>query len=133
MPDGYVTATRRPVPLAEPFATAECAWFWTMAALTARRDGARNLAGMARTLRPCEPDDVLRVLNRLYYQRRIDLMHARILRIWGERGVPPDSHALGEMSDARIWDEAMRRLTWPLQAKGIVVSDRKYLLQSDTR
>ena len=80
MPDGYVTATRRPVPLAEPFATAECAWFWTMAALTARRDGARNLAGMASTLRPCEPDDVVRVLNRLYYQRRIDLMHARILR-----------------------------------------------------
>lgn len=128
MPDGYTMATRRMPALAEPFATAEEAWFWTSAALTARRDGARNIAGMASTLRPCEPDDVVRVLNRLYYQRRIDLIHARVLRIWGERGVPPDPQALGEMSDARIWDEAMRRLAWPLQAKGIVVSDPRSVL-----
>lgn len=117
MPDGYVTATRRPAPLAEPFASAECAWFWTMAALTARRDGARNLAGMASTLRPCEPDDVVRALNRLYYQRRIDLIRPHPAHL-GERGVPPDPHALGEMSDARIWDEAMRRLTWAVAGEG---------------
>ena len=120
MPDGYLTATRRPVPLAEPFATAECAWFWTMAALTARRDGARNLAGMARTLRPCEPDDVLRVLNRLYYQRRIDLIHARVLRHWGDIGWPPDPTALSEMRDHAIWVDALDRMHLPLKVKGIV-------------
>ena len=32
---------------AEPFATAEEAWFWTMAALIARRDGARGGAVVA--------------------------------------------------------------------------------------
>ncbi|MBX9699506.1 MAG: hypothetical protein K2X74_08715 [Acetobacteraceae bacterium] len=104
----------------EPFASAEQAWFWTMAALTARRDGARILAGQGLVSRPCEPDDVIKCLDRLYRQRRIELAHARILRIWGERGVPPDPRHLKERGDWRLWREAMTRLDWPLRVKGIV-------------
>ncbi|MCQ4159764.1 hypothetical protein NON00_07465 [Roseomonas sp. GC11] len=105
---------------AEPFASAEEAWFWTMSALIARREGARVVAGAGRAQRPCEPDDVLKCLDRLYRQRRIDLVHARILRLWGERGQAPDPRAAAEKNDWRIWTEALSRLDWPLRVKGIV-------------
>jgi len=105
----------------EPFTTAEEAWFWTMAALVARRDGARIVAGAGRVQRPCEPDDVVKCLDRLYRQRRIDLAHARIMRIWGERGEAPNPRYAGEKGDWRLWNEAMKRLDWPLRIKGIVV------------
>ncbi|MBX9595999.1 MAG: hypothetical protein K2X46_16670, partial [Roseomonas sp.] len=78
-----------------PFGTAEEAWLWTMAALVARRDGARIGAGRGKVQRPCEPDDVVKCLDRLYRQRRISLDHVRVLRSWGERGTPPSPHALG--------------------------------------
>jgi hypothetical protein len=104
----------------EPFASAEEAWFWTMAALVARRDGARIVSGRGLVARPCEPDDVVKCLDRLYRQRRIDLAHARILRIWGERGTAPDPRAPRERGDWRLWREALARLEWPLRVKGIV-------------
>ena len=105
---------------AEPFRSAEEAWFWTMAALIARRDGARITAGKGEKIRPCEPDDVIKCLDRLYRHRRIDLIHARIMRIWGERGMAPDPRHLSERADAAQWREAMNRLEWPLRVKGIV-------------
>ena len=73
----------------EPFRSAEEAWFWTFAALMARRDGARSTANMGKIARPCDPDDVLKCLDQLYRRRRIELVHARILRIWGERQMQP--------------------------------------------
>ena len=104
----------------EPFRSADEAWFWTMAALVARRDGARIVAGRGLDSRPCEPDDVVKCLDRLYRQRRIDLAHARIMRIWGERGEAPDATIPRERGDHRLWREAMERLDWPLRMKGIV-------------
>ena len=104
----------------EPFRNAEEAWFWTMAALIARRDGARIVSGAGLVQRPCEPDDVVKCLDRLYRQRRIDLQHARILRIWGERQQAPDARHLREKADAQQWREAMARLDWPLRVKGII-------------
>jgi hypothetical protein len=104
----------------KPFHSVEEAWFWTMAALTARRDGARIVSGAGLVQRPCEPDDVVKCLDRLYRQRRIDLQHARILRIWGERQQAPDPRAPREGGDSRLWREAMSRLDWPLRVKGII-------------
>ena len=104
----------------EPFRGAEEAWFWTMAALVARRDGARYTANNGRTARPCEPDDVVKCLDTLYRRRRIDLAHARIMRIWGERQTAPNPSYAGERSDWRVWREALDRLEWPLRVKGIV-------------
>jgi len=103
-----------------PFASAEEAWFWTMAGLAARGAGARIVAGLGAKPRPCEPDDVVRCLDRLYRQRRIDLEHVRILRIFGDRQVPPDPRHPGDRSALRLWREAMDRLDWPLRLKGIV-------------
>lgn len=115
-PASYRTQAQRSV----PFASAEEAWIWTMQALVARRDGARILAGQGLVSRPCEPDDVIKCLDRLYRQRRIELAHARIMRIWGERGEAPDPRHLKERGDWRLWREAMSRLDWPLRVKGIV-------------
>lgn len=126
-----MTRATRPVPhptpvplraatLPTPFVNAEEAWFWTMAALVARWDGARIVAGRGLVSRPCEPDDVVRCLDRLYRQRRVDVAHARILRLWGERGTAPDPRAPREAGDHRLWKEALDRLEWPLRVKGIV-------------
>jgi hypothetical protein len=104
----------------EPFLNAEQAWFWTMGALAARREGTGG--GGARIARPCDPDDVVKCLDQLYRRRRIDLVHARILRIWGERQTAPNPAHAGEACDARLWREAMERLDWPLRAKGIILS-----------
>jgi hypothetical protein len=105
---------------AEPFRSAEDAWFWTMAALTARREGARFGANRGLVRRPCDPDDVVKCLDMLYRRRRIDLVHARILRIWGERQTAPNPAYAAERCDARFWREALNRLEWPLRVKGIV-------------
>ncbi len=113
---GSVTTQRR----WQPFRDAEEAWFWTMAALTARREGARFSANQGRVMRPCEPDDVVKCLDTLYRRRRIDLLHARILRIWGERHASPNPGCAGERCDWRLWREALERLEWPLRMKGIV-------------
>lgn len=104
----------------EPFRNAEEAWMWTMAALVARRDGHRYGARRAGVTRPCDPDDVVRCLDSLYRRRRIDLVHARILRIWGERQMAPNPAYASERCDWRLWQEALDRLEWPLRVKGIV-------------
>jgi hypothetical protein len=108
---------RQPV---QPFNNADEAWFWTMAALVARREGARYVANQGKVQRPCEPDDVIKCLDTLYRRRRIDLVHARILRIWGERQTAPNPAYPSERSDWRLWREALDRLEWPLRVKGIV-------------
>jgi hypothetical protein len=103
-----------------PFASAEEAWLWTMGCLMARRDGARSGANKGLVRRPCEPDDVVKCLDMLYRQRGIDLLHGRILRVWGERQAAPSPAHASEKSDWRIWREAIERLEWPLRLKGIV-------------
>jgi hypothetical protein len=105
----------------EPFRSVEEAWFWTMAALNARRDGARYTANNGRVGRPCEPDDVVKCLDTLYRRRRINLAHARVMRIWGERQIAPNPGYAGERCDWQLWREALDRLEWPLRIKGILV------------
>ena len=99
-----------------PFPTAEAAWFWTMAVLESRRDPRRPRPPAG----PCAAEDVLRCLDSLYRQRRLELLHARILRIWGVRGMAPDRRRPGQRCDAALWAEAMERLGWALRAQGIV-------------
>lgn len=93
---------------------------WTMAALIARRDGARYTANKGRVSRPCDPDDVVKCLDGLYRQQRIELGHVRVLRIWGERQTPPNPATTVERHDHKLWVEALERLEWPLRIKGIV-------------
>jgi hypothetical protein len=105
----------------QPFDTVEHAWLWTMSALIARREGARYTANKGAISRPCDPDDVVKCLDGLYRQGRISLAHARVLRIWGERQMPPSPALPAERQDCRMWAEALERLGWPLRAKGIIL------------
>lgn len=103
----------------EPFEDAASAWFWTVGALTARREGARTRSG-SRAVRPCEPDDVIRVLARLHETGRISSSHARVLSIWGRRGLAPDDRLTKDRDQRRLWLEALDALDASLRAKGIV-------------
>ena len=93
---------------AAPFASVEAAWFSTARAL------------QAGPVRSSHVDTVMRCLDRLYRNRRIELLHARILRIWGSRGIAPNPARARERSDWRIWREALDRMEGPLRAQGIV-------------
>lgn len=104
----------------QPFRTAEEAWFWTMATLRSRRRLPTRSRPAASATRQVTPEEILRCLDRLYRQRRIDLVHARVLKHWGQRGRAPDSARDWEGCDARIWREAIERLEWPLRVRGIV-------------
>jgi len=106
-----------PVP---PFQTAEAAWLWTAASLLARRDPAAPRPPPG----PCRPEDVLKCLDGLYRTNTVELLHARILRIWGWRGVAPNPARPRERCDWRLWQEAMKALDGPLRARGIVAGPR---------
>ena len=112
------TPTRHHRSPAQPFRDVEEAWFWTMSALNARNSGMRSGGGGIK--RPCEPDDIIKCLDRLYRHRRIDLGHARVLRRWGDRRTAPDLTNPREHTAAVLWQEAMERLDYPLRQKGIV-------------
>jgi hypothetical protein len=120
LPNPGTDARRAVPPHTQPFSSAEEAWLWTMAALIARREGARYTAGQGLVRRPCDPDDVVKCLDGLYRQRRIELVHARVLRIWGERQITPSTKVAAERNDHKLWVEALERLEWPLRVKGIV-------------
>lgn len=90
---------------ATAFLSAEAAWLWTM----------RNLSD-----KPAPVREVLRCVDQLYRVRRLELAHARVLRIWGERGTRPHPNGV-ELADRKLWDEAMTALDWKLRTKGIVI------------
>ncbi len=105
---------------AAPFRSGEEAWFWAMAALLARRDGAGVAWRPDGPLRPCDPDDIIKCLNALYERRGVALLHARVLRVWGERQVTPDAAVPGQADDFQLWQQAMGQLEWALRGRGIV-------------
>mgnify|MGYP001302383287 CR=1 FL=1 len=102
------------------FATAEEAWFWGMQCFAARADGARYRAGLADVARPCEPDDLLASVEALVRGRRLRAAHVRALFGFGRRLAAPDPRRSDEEGAARLWDEALDRLTTAWRRKGIV-------------
>ncbi len=100
------------------FGNAEKAWFWTMRCLLSRQDGAP--ARISQGGPECDPDTVVKVIDRLYRDGKIGLHHARILRLYGERGNAPNPGLAAERGDFRIWREAMDRMEHPLAVKGII-------------
>ena len=105
-------------PCGTPFSSAAEAWFWTMRALVARRDGAPHGWRPDVLERPCCPDDVVRMVDRLYRARVIDLAHAYVLRRWGERQVAPPQR--GTYADLRLWAQVMGHLEISMREKRIV-------------
>lgn len=105
---------------ATPFTSAEEVWFWFIAAQEARNDGARFSAGAGLLSRPCEPIDILKILDRLYRNRRLLRDHLLVLRHYGRRYMAPDARRIKEVRAASLWNEAMERIESVLEDKGIV-------------
>ncbi len=105
---------------ATPFETAEEAWFWFVQAQEARNEGARIVSGIGKGVRPCEPVDILKVLDRLYRQRRLLRDHLLVLRHYGRRLLPPDQKRVKEVRAWDLWSEALERIEPLLIRKGIV-------------
>ena len=103
-----------------PFDTTEEAWFWFIQAQKAREDGARFSFGQGLVPRPCEPLDILNVLNGLYRKRRLLMEHLRVLRFYGDRQMAPDPRRQREMLAHDLWCEALDRIEPILIRKGIV-------------
>ena len=103
-----------------PFACAEAAWFWTASCLRASQEATKASGPHIPSPGPCRPEDVVKCLDALYRQRRVELLHIRILRIWGWRGVAPNPARARERCDWRLWHEALSRMEWPLRVRGIV-------------
>lgn len=106
-----------------PFSDAQEAWFWFIRSTRARMDGARLSAIASNETRPCEPDDVYRIVLGLREKRLLRDDHLRVLAQYGWRESPPAPRLFEEEHALCLWDEALDRLTTPLIAKGIVFYD----------
>ena len=107
------------------FDSASEVWFWFVQAQQARNEGARFKAGLSAVTRPCEPIDILKILDRLYRNRFLTRDHLLVLRHYGRRQMPPDSRRVKEARAHHLWHEALERMETSFIRKGIVVvSDR---------
>lgn len=103
-----------------PFVDAPEAWFWFIQAQEAKNEGARFTAGQSLTPRPCEPTDILKILDTLYRNRRLMRDHLLVLRHYGRRQLAPDPRRVKEARAHHLWVEAMERIEPILIKKGIV-------------
>jgi hypothetical protein len=116
------TIRRQPDTETVPFNNAEEAWFWFIQAQQARIDGARFALGQGLTPRPCEPLDILKILDGLHRHRRLLMEHLMVLRHYGRRMMPPDPRRAKEARAYHLWREAMERIAPVMARKGIILA-----------
>lgn len=104
-----------------PFSCAQEAWFWFMDAYTARCDGAQIVAGSGLYNRPCDPLDILNIVQRLYKRGSLNDNHIKALRRFGAQGLMPDASQKSERASAAFWEDAMVHLSFAFQQKGIIL------------
>jgi hypothetical protein len=104
-----------------PFADVEEVWFWTIQAHKALLEGARVRAGQALQPRPCEPGDILKVVERLYRQGRLLQEHLQVLARYGRQMLVPERDRAQEETDWLLWNEALGRMEPILRNKGIIL------------
>ena len=106
---------------ANPFASAEEAWFWFVRCQRIRREGGTFRRVFAASLeRPCDPDDIYRAVIRMVNEGILHREHLTILGTFGLLGRPPDPRQDDEEHAARLWQEAMESLVSVLRIKGII-------------
>jgi len=104
----------------EPFNDSQEAWFWFMQANEAKRIGAKCSPGMGTVSRPCEPEDIMNIINKLYRQRHLLIDHVRILAHYGKRLYAPNKSRYREQKACTLWREAMNKIEPIFLKKGII-------------
>lgn len=107
-------------PRVEPFPSAEEAWLWFWHCQHIRDSRTRMEATGGGTARPCDPDDIYRVVQRLQVARRLDRGHLLVMVTYGRRQRPPDPRVPEEAAHADLWEAALDRLEGALIGKGLV-------------
>ena len=102
------------------FISAEEAWFWFVRCQVLRREGACLKSSSQRNQRPCDPDDIYRVLMALSRTGKINQVHLRVLGHFGLVGRPPDPRSDQEVVAFGQWNEALDRLATVLFKKGLI-------------
>ena len=77
-------------------------------------------ADMSRNARPCEPDDVYRVVKRLSVNKIISRRHIHTLAFYGKNERPPDPRCREEERAHILWNEAFDKITTVLKKKDII-------------
>lgn len=88
------------------FENAQEVWFWFMKSLEARADGAYCMRSNGDVVRPCEPNDIYTIINRLHRTRRLLIDHLRVLAHYGRRGFAPSLDRQKEQKSYYLWQEA---------------------------
>lgn len=104
----------------QQFGTTQEAWFWFMQANAAKVIGAKCSPGMGEVTRPCEPEDIMNIINKLYRQRNLLIDHIRILAHYGKKLCAPNSDRYREKKAHTIWREAMSKIEPVFISKGII-------------
>lgn len=105
---------------AVPFASAEEALFWSIAAWIARQDGARIRSGQGSVPRPCEPQEVITLGERLARAGRLTVPQWKVMLIHGRCFLPPDPHDPRQRRRLDLWASGLSILEKALKAKEIV-------------
>ena len=104
-----------------PFASAEEAGFWFVRCQRMRREGGTfRRVPTASLERPCDPDDIYRVVIRMTNEGTLHREHLTVLGTFGLLGRPPDPRQDDEERAARLWQDALEALASVLRAKGLI-------------
>ncbi len=105
------------------FDNAEQAWLWFARCQALRRDGVRPQPGLLGQARPCDPDDLYHSAMTLHRRRDLNTDHLRVLSRFALIERSPDVRCHEEQRAARIWREALDRLSSVWRSKGFLVQN----------
>jgi hypothetical protein len=103
----------------EPFVSAEEAWFWCSRCYMARRAGTKPDKHRLTKNRPCDPEDIFGVLDKLYKMKHLSDAHLKVLGKFGVLQQLPDSNSGKEL---KLWRETMDKIYPILLRKNIILN-----------
>jgi len=104
----------------EKFNNTQEAWFWFIQANEAKILGAKCSPGMGTISRPCEPEDIMNIVHKLYRTRTLLIDHIRILAHYGKKLSAPNKDRYKEQKAYTLWREAINKLEPVMVKKGII-------------
>ena len=112
-----------------PFSSSQEAWFWFILCHQATHDGARICARVGSTPRPCEPVDILCIVDSLHRCGRLFSRHLDVLARYGQMQIAPDEAYGPQKKDARLWRDAHEIMQEIFIQKGIIEQITSSIIQ----